>query len=208
MARIEAVIFDIGNVLIGWQPEAFYDRRIGRDRRRAFFRETGIEAINTRIDLGEGFRDLIYAHAADHPRWAEEIRLWHDNWIDMLTPVIDESVAALAALRSAGIPVFAMSNFGDPSFAQAEARFPFLQNFDRRYISARHGVIKPDPAFYGLVENDCGVAPDRLLFTDDRAENITAAAVRGWQTHHFDGAGGWVRRLVAEGLLPDPPVAK
>ena len=63
------------------------------------------------------------------------------------------------------------------------------------------GVTKPDPRIYEMVERDCGIAPDRLLFTDDRADNITAAARRGWHTHQFETWQGWARRLIAEGLL-------
>ena len=63
------------------------------------------------------------------------------------------------------------------------------------------GVIKPAPRIYEMLEQDCGVAPERLLFTDDRADNIQAAAARGWQTHQFEGPQGWADRLIAEGLL-------
>ena len=69
------------------------------------------------------------------------------------------------------------------------------------YVSGVMGVIKPDPLIYQMVEDDCGIAPDRLLFTDDRADNITAAARRGWRTHQFESWQGWAGRLVAEGLL-------
>ena len=65
------------------------------------------------------------------------------------------------------------------------------------------GVLKPDPRIYEMVEQDCGIAPGALLFTDDKAENIAAAAARGWGTHLFDGWRPWARRLVAEGLLTE-----
>lgn len=62
-------------------------------------------------------------------------------------------------------------------------------------------MIKPDPRIYEMVEQDCGLPPESLLFTDDRADNIAAAAQRGWGTHLFEGWQGWAARLVAEGLL-------
>ena len=74
-------------------------------------------------------------------------------------------------------------------------------DFDRLYVSGRMGVIKPDPRIYQMVEEDCGLPPASLLFTDDRADNITAAARRGWRTHQFESWQGWAARLVAEGLL-------
>ncbi|MEM1066995.1 MAG: HAD-IA family hydrolase, partial [Pseudomonadota bacterium] len=77
----------------------------------------------------------------------------------------------------------------------------FLTEFDRRYISGHMRCIKPEPRIYEMVEADSGVAPGRLLFTDDKPDNIAAAAARGWQTHLFEGPEGWAARLVAEGLL-------
>ncbi|OZA11622.1 MAG: haloacid dehalogenase, partial [Rhodobacterales bacterium 17-64-5] len=96
---------------------------------------------------------------------------------------------------------FALTNFGRDSFEEALPRLDFLAEFDRHYVSGRMGVIKPDPRIYAMVEADCGVAPQRLLFTDDKAENIAAAEARGWGVHHFEGWQGLAGRLVAEGLL-------
>ncbi len=112
-----------------------------------------------------------------------------------------------ARLRDKRIPVFALTNFGTHSFAYAETQYDFFTEFDRRYISGELGVIKPDPAIYAAVENDCGLPPDTLLFTDDKVENVQAAAQRGWQTHLFDGPRGWALRLVAAGLLTEQEAA-
>ena len=198
---IEAVIFDVGNVLIEWAPERYFDRMLGEDRRRALFAEVDLHAMNDRIDQGEDFREVVYATAELYPDWAEHIRHWHDNWLELATPEIPGSVALLRRLRARGVPVFALSNFGIGSFAYAETKYDFLTEFDRRYISGHMGVIKPDPVIYAMVEEDCGIAPDRLLFADDRADNIAAAEARGWKGHLFDGPRGWADRLVAEGLL-------
>ncbi len=199
----EAVIFDIGNVLTRWQPEAFFDRVIGADRRRALFAAVDLHHMNDLVDAGAAFRDTVYDWAARHPAWADDIRLWHDRWIELASPRIDGSVALQRALRAKGVPVFALTNFGRDTFEHALPRMDFLSDFDRLYVSGRMGVIKPDPRIYEMVEADCGIAPDRLLFTDDRADNITAAARRGWRTHQFESWQGWARRLVAEGLLTE-----
>lgn len=199
----EAVIFDIGNVLTRWQPEAFYDRVIGEDRRRALFAAVDLHHMNDLIDEGALFRETIYDWAERHPEWAPEVRMWYDRWIELASPRIDGSIRLQRALRAKGVPVFALTNFGRDSFAEAVPKMDFLQDFDRRYVSGEMGVIKPDPRIYEMVEQDCGIAPDRLLFTDDRADNITAAARRGWRTHQFETWQGWARRLVAEGLLTD-----
>ena len=201
MAAVDAVIFDIGNVLIEWQPERYYDRVIGEARRREMFAAVDLHAMNDKVDLGGPFRETIYAMADATPAFGDEIRMWHDHWIELATPVIDHSVALLRTLRAKGVPVFALTNFGIESFDYAETQYPFLSEFDRRYISGHMKVIKPDPEIYRMVEEDCGVAPDRLLFTDDRPDNIDVARARGWQAHLFEGPEGWAKRLVDEGLL-------
>jgi 2-haloacid dehalogenase len=197
----EAVIFDIGNVLTRWQPEAFYDRVIGEERRRALFAAVDLHHMNDLIDEGALFRETIYDWADRYPAWGPEVRMWYDSWIELASPRIEGSIRLQRALRAKGVPVFALTNFGKYSFEEAVPKMDFLQDFDRLYVSGRMGVIKPDPRIFAMVEEDCGIAPDRLLFTDDRADNITAAARRGWRTHQFESWEGWARRLVAEGLL-------
>lgn len=201
MAGVEAVVFDIGNVLIEWQPERFYDGRIGPEARARMFAEVDLHAMNEAVDRGAPFRDTVYATAARHPAWEAEIRLWHDNWLDLASPVIPRSLRLMSALKVRGVPVFALTNFGRDTFNFAARHYPFLNDFDRAFVSGRMGVTKPDPAIFAAVETESGLAPAALLFTDDRADNIAAAAVRGWATHHFDGPGGLAERLLTEGLL-------
>ncbi len=201
MPDVKAVVFDIGNVLIEWQPERFFDSVIGRDRRRAMFAAIDLHGINDKVDRGGNFRDTIYAAADAHPEWRAEVHMWHDRWIEMAGPVIDHSVRLLRALRQGGVPVFALTNFGIQTFEIAEPVHPFLGEFDKRYISGHMGVIKPDAEIYQQVEDDCGIAPSGLLFADDRIDNINVAAARGWKTHLFDGPQGWADRLVAESML-------
>lgn len=198
---IEAVVFDIGNVLIEWNPERFYDAQVGEERRKAMFAAIDMHAANDVIDAGGPFKSTFYDLADQHPEWGDEIRMWHDRWIEMAAPAIDHSVRLLRALRAQGVPVYALSNFGVETFAYAQTVYDFLGEFDRPYISGHMKVIKPDPNIYQMVEEDCGLTTEKLLFTDDRPDNIAAAAKRGWQTHLFSDAQGWADRLVADGLL-------
>ncbi|MBZ4023685.1 haloacid dehalogenase [Rhodobacter sp. TJ_12] len=197
----KAVVFDIGKVLIEWNPEPFYEARLGPHRAAAFFAESGIHAQNEQIDLGAPFRETVEALAKARPDWAEAIMLWHDEWLTMASPGIPHSARLLAALKAKGVPVFALSNFGRETFEIACAAYPYLRSFDRLFVSAHHGLIKPDPRFYELLERDTGLSGADLLFADDRPENIDAAAARGWKTHLFEHPQGWADRLVAEGLL-------
>lgn len=201
MSRVQAVIFDIGNVLIEWQPENFYDRTVGETRRKAFFADTNIHKHHEAIDAGASLPGMIESLVPHYPEYARELRMWSDNWNDLAAPAIAHSVRLLEALADKGVTLFTLTNFGHDNFPMSQAVYPFLNRFDREYVSGRLKLIKPDPAIYAHVETDSGIAPEGLLFTDDRADNIAAAAARGWQTHHFTSAQGWADRLVAEGLL-------
>lgn len=198
---IDAVVFDIGNVLIEWNPERFFDTKIGVDRRTALFAAVDLHKMHDAVDRGGDLATVVQDAARQYPEWEADILIWRDHWLDMVGPTIEPSVVILRNLRARGVPVFALSNFGRGTFEMSVPDYPFLEEFDRSYISGQMGVIKPDAEIYRRVEDDCGVAPDRLLFTDDRADNIAAADARGWQTHLFDGPDGFHARLIEEGLL-------
>lgn len=206
--QVEAVVYDIGNVLIEWNPERFYDARYGEERRRALFEGVDLHAMNERIDRGEEWERIVRETAEAHPDFAAEIGDWHTSWIEMAQPVIPHSLALLRELRSKGMPVHALTNFGRETFAFAEVEYEFLREFDRRFVSGHLGVTKPDPAIYAAVEEETDLAPETILFTDDREENVAAAARRGWGTHLFEGPAGWAARLVEEGLLTEAEAAE
>lgn len=202
MRRVDAVVFDIGNVLLPWAPEAMYDRVVGPARRAAFFASVPIMEMNEKVDLGLDIHEMSRGLAMDYPDWAAEIHMWADRWIETICPPITQTVNHLRRLKADGVPVLALSNFGDSTFDLVEAQHDFLTLFDLRFISARVGMIKPDPAFYALLEEQSGFDPATLFFIDDRAENIAAASARGWQTHHFadpDALGPHLRELGLSG---------
>lgn len=198
---IKAVVFDIGNVLIEWQPERFYDSVIGETRRREMFAAVDLHAMNDKVDMGQHFTETVYACAEEYPEWRDEIRMWHDRWIEMACPVIDHSLRLMSALQARGTPVFSLTNFGIQSYDFAATHYPFMRAFDLDFISGHMAVIKPDPHIYQMLEDASGLSGHDLIFTDDRADNIAAADARGWNTHLFEGPQGWADRLVAEGLL-------
>jgi 2-haloacid dehalogenase len=197
----KAVVFDIGNVLIEWQPERFYDALMGPERRKAFFAETDVEGMNLLVDQGHPFRETIYDWAEKHPAWHDEIRMWHDRWIEMASPVIPGSVHLMDVLQAKGVPVFSLTNFGVESYDFAATHYPLLRKFDRDFISGHLRMTKPDPAIYQALEDGSGLSGPELIFADDRADNIADAKARGWQTHHFKGPEGWALALVTAGVL-------
>lgn len=201
MPQPKAVIFDIGNVLIEWNPERYFDRVIGQAQRERMFAEVDIHGMMERIDAGASFAETVAETAQGNSKWHDAILHIRDCWTDVASPAIDRSVRLMRALKKNKVPVFALTNFGVQNFPLSEAKFPFLGEFDRRYISGELGLIKPDPQIYAVVEADTGLAPESLLFTDDREDNIATAHARGWQAHLFDGPDGWARALVSYGLL-------
>lgn len=198
---IEAVIFDIGNVLVEWHPERMYDAAIGPDRRKALFANVDLGAMNDRVDMGEEIADVVQETATANPEYRDEILMWHSNWLDMLRPDIPLTADLLRALRARGMAVHALSNFGTSTLALAEQHFPVLTEFDSRFVSGHLAMMKPDPAIYAHVEASVGVSPEALFFIDDRPENIAAAAGRGWQTHLFETPEKLADRLYALRLL-------
>lgn len=199
----QAVIFDIGNVLIEWQPERFYDARIGASRRAAMFAEVDLHGMNDVIDRGGPFRETVADWAVKYPQWQAEILMWHDNWLEMAAPEIPHSVRLLRRLRAKGVPVHALTNFGIGTWEIAVPAYPFLTEFDKAFVTGHMGVAKPDAAAFAYVEEATGLSGEALLFADDRADNIAAAGARGWQTHLFTGPEGWAARLVEAGLLTE-----
>lgn len=198
---IDAVVFDLGRVLLHWDPEGWYDRSIGPERRRALFAAVDLEAMNIRGDLGEDLADLTREYAAKHPDWAEEIRAWDLSWHEMAAPDIPGTATLLRALKAKGMPLFALTNFNQRTLLIAEKMYPVLAEFDRRYVSGDLGLVKPDPKIYAALEADSGIAPERLFFIDDKPENIAAAKARGWHGHVFEGPERLAAELVALGLL-------
>jgi HAD superfamily hydrolase (TIGR01509 family) len=200
---VEAVIFDIGNVLIEWQPERYYTKRLGQARQEAFFAGYDLHGLMNDIDAGAPFGESIAEAAGKHPEFAEELLILRDEWLLIASTVMHRSVRLLRALKAAGVPVFALSNFGSENFRWSAEAHPFLQEFDRAYISGDMNMRKPFADIYAAVEADCGIAPERLLFGDDRDDNLATARARGWQTHRVDSEESWAQALVSHGLLSE-----
>jgi 2-haloacid dehalogenase len=198
---VAAVVWDIGNVFAIWDPVSYYERRLGPDGCARFFAESGIDAVNEQIDLGAPARETLAAHAALHPDWADEIRLWFDDWAEMFRAPVPGMVELFEEVKETGVRMLALSNFGSETLEIARQMHPVLTGFDEAYVSAHLRCIKPDPAIYAALEDGSGLSGAELIFVDDKAENIAAAEARGWKGHLFEGADGWRARLGAEGIL-------
>lgn len=196
-----AVVFDIGNVLVNWAPERVYELMLPDPVERvALFERVDFETMNIAGDREGDLEAKVAALAARHPEDAPYIRAWWERWDEMFAPAIPESAAMLGALRSAGVPVHALSNFAADSFERAMRLYPVLEEFDVPVISGREGTIKPEARIYELLEERTGLSGDAIFFTDDRPDNIEAARLRGWRTHLFEGPAGLRAALAGQGL--------
>lgn len=202
MTTPKAVVLDIGNVILNWDPDLLYRQLLPDEAdREAFYSAADMAEMNLDVDRGAPFRDRIYAQAEKHPDHADLIRAWHDRWPEMLTPEITGTSAILRELRAQGTPVFALSNFGVDSYTLAQTIYPVLSEFDREYISGRLQCIKPDPRIYEILEQDSGLSGPDLCFFDDRQDNIEAARARGWQAHLFENPEKLRADLTNMGIL-------
>lgn len=186
---IDALLFDLGNVLIRWDPRNHYrDRFSSIDEMEAFLTDIASSAWNHEMDLGKPFAQAIAERSALYPQHAELLGEWKSQWERMLGGAIDESVALLDEVRQAGYRIAALTNWSAETFPVAKARFPFLGWFEDVVISGVEGVAKPDPAMFALALRRTGFVAERTVFIDDNLPNIVGARAVGLQTVHFSSA--------------------
>jgi len=200
---VRTVVFDVGNVLIEWDPRHLY-RQFFDDQdalMEHFLENVCTSAWNQEQDRGRSWDEAVAVLVAEHPESAELIRAYHERWHDMVPGEIPGTPEILAELKARGVPLFALSNFSREKFREARERFPFLDGFDGLVVSAEVGLVKPDPAIYRLLLERYGLAPAETLYIDDLAENVAVAESLGMAGHHFSGAAKLRADLEARGLL-------
>ncbi len=202
-APARAVLFDLGGVLVDWNPRHLY-RRLFVDERamEGFLATVCTPAWNEEQDLGRPFAEGVRLLTERHPHWAEEIRAFDACWEEMLKGPIAGSVALLGGLRERGIALFALTNWSAEKFAVSRARFAFFEWFGGIMVSGEERLKKPDPRIFRLAARRFGLDPAATLFVDDSARNVDAAAGLGFRTHRFVDALALNRALVEHGLLP------
>lgn len=184
------VVFDIGNVLIQWDPRHLYREIFDGDEAlmESFLAEVCTPAWNLEQDRGRPWAEAVRTLSEEFPDCAELIRAFDERWMEMVPDVVPGSPEILEALKERGVPVYAITNFSADKFALSRERFPFLGGFDGVVVSGEVGLVKPDHAIFHRLFDAFGVSPSESLFIDDSEANVLAAAELGMRTHHFAGA--------------------
>lgn len=196
------VVFDLGKVLLDWDPRYLY-RRIFADaaEMEAFLADVCTSEWVLEADRGRPFAQGCAELAARFPHYAEPIRAFDERWQEMLVGEIEGAVALKRRLQARGAPLYAISNFSREKFAETAVRFPVVTEFLGIVVSAHEGLVKPDPAIFRLFLDRYGLNAAQCLFIDDSLANVRAARSVGMQATHFTTPEALEAELRGFGLL-------
>ena len=198
-----AVVFDLGGVLVDWNPRYLYRRLFDGDEAamERFLAEVCTPAWNDEQDRGRPFAEACALLVRDHPERRALIEAWPARFEETMAGPIPGTVDILAALRDRGTPLYALSNWSAETFPRAQAVFPFLHWFDGVVISGALRIAKPDPSIYRHLLERYALRPEDTVFIDDAPRNIDAAAALGMRAIRFTGAEALRAELIALRLL-------
>ncbi|MBB34427.1 MAG: HAD family hydrolase [Hirschia sp.] len=199
-ARI--ALFDLGNVVVDWEPARLYRQLMDADSAARFCEEVCTMEWHNAHDRGVSMVDNALPLIEKHPDKAELIRAWSSRWLDMFHGYVDGVPELITALGQRKIPLYALTNFPGEKWAETADAFPVLNDFADVVISSEVRMAKPDRAIYALTLERMGnPEPGEVFFTDDRQDNIDVASSVGMITHRFVTAAGLKAALTEHGLL-------
>jgi 2-haloacid dehalogenase len=200
--RFDTVVFDLGGVLVDWNPRYLY-RRLFDDEAamERFLAEVCSSHWNELQDAGRPWREAIAVLSTEHPQHAGLIAAYRERWDEMLRGPIAASVAILDELRARGVPLYALTNWSHETFPLARRRYRFMEAFLGIVVSGEERLIKPDPAIFQRLLSRYGLDPARTVYIDDAPRNVEAAARLGMHALHFRDAATLRDELCRAGLL-------
>ena len=197
------VLFDLGNVVLDWDPLRLYLNRFDKPAEaRAFCAEVCTLDWHTNHDRGVSFEENAAQLIAAHPHHEDHIRAWRTGWLDMFHGYVPGVPTMMARLEEARVPMFGLSNLPAEIAAETFDVFPMIKLLRDVVVSGEEGVVKPDPRIYEIALSRMGnPAPADVFFIDDREENIRAAEALGMRGHVFRGAARLERALAEYGFI-------
>ncbi|MBI1773840.1 MAG: HAD family phosphatase [Proteobacteria bacterium] len=203
MSGRSVVVFDLGGVLIQWNPRHLYRKLFPEDEAamERFLATVCTQDWNERQDAGRSFAEAEAELIPRHPEKEALIRAWGARFDEMIPGALDDVVDILNALKGRRTPLYALSNWSAETFPPQRRRFPFLQWFDGIVVSGEEGVIKPDARIFELLLSRYAVQPESAVFIDDNPANAAAASALGLHGIHFRSAPQLRADLAGLGLL-------
>jgi 2-haloacid dehalogenase len=206
--EIDAVVFDLGNVLVTWDPYLPFVGRVERSEVEAFFREIDFPAVNRRLDAGESLAQARADVRERFPQRAATLDIYFDHFADSLAGPVPGSAEVVAELAAAGVRVLGLTNWAAETYHYAEPAAPVIGLLEDVLVSGEVGLGKPDPRIFALLAERYGLEPGRTLFIDDSPANVRAAASCGYVAVQFSGADALRGDLRALGLPVGIPVPR
>lgn len=198
----KAVLWDIGNVIVRWDPRTLYSKIFPEPAERdRFLAEVCTMAWHDAHDRGVRFEDNRAELIARFPHYEAAIRAWGERWWEMFSGPIPETEAAIEALHGRGVAQYGLSNISQHTIEGTFAMSPAFARLQGVVVSGAEGVTKPDPAIFRIACERFGFAPHDVLFVDDGPRNIEAAQALGFDVHLFTDPAALRPALEARGLL-------
>jgi 2-haloacid dehalogenase len=201
-APVGAVIFDLGNVLIAWDPHPAIARAVGPEQATRFLGDPAFDfaAWNRLQDAGRSWDAGEDEAVESHPHWEPAIRGYRANFEESMIGVIEDTVQILRELHASGIPLYGLTNWSRELFPLARRRFDFLDLFKDIIVSGEEGVAKPDPAIFEILRQRIGHSLQGCIFIDDGMANVAAARAAGLNAILFTDTGHLREDLSVRGL--------
>jgi 2-haloacid dehalogenase len=201
--RRRVVVFDLGGVLLEWNPRHLYRKLFPGDEAamEAFLADVCTVEWNERQDAGRAFADAVAELMPRHADKRHLIEAFSHRFGEMIPGAIEGTVAIVGELKRRGTPLYALTNWSSETFPPQRVRFPVLELFDGIVVSGDEGVIKPDARIFRILLDRYAIAAEEAVFIDDNPRNAEAAAALGVHGIHFHSPEALRRELVLLGLL-------
>ncbi|HZU74892.1 MAG TPA: HAD family phosphatase [Acidimicrobiales bacterium] len=196
-----AVVFDLGNVLVHWDPRHLYRQLLDEETLEQFLGEVCTREWNHALDLGRPFVVAVEELCAAHPDQRALIEAYHQRWMEMVPGPVPGMDEVVRRLHQSGVPMYLLTNSSAEKFPLVLERFDFLRLLSGAVVSGAVGVAKPDPGIFELACARFRLDPGQVLFVDDLAPNVEAARRCGLQALQFSGADQLQAHLGRLGML-------